>query len=271
MLMINFLKNRRSIREYKNKKIGEDTKKQVIKVIDELQEEYGNKHFEFILFEDGDRIFKLLDGLAGYSGVMIESPHYIGIRLNNMNTDSIINSSFYGEKLMTKLGDLNLGSCWVRVKDVDESVKSNAFGEENKDMDYIIAFGYPKAKNPLIQEPYSSRLSIQEIVFNQKLGQLIDIEELEKRGLDDLFYYVRFAPSNYNKQPWRFILKEDKVVLLLEVEEENKEIFIDGGIIMYYFAELAKTIGINKKWKLLDSSYIEHEGKKYLPIGEYQL
>ncbi len=271
MLMSNFLKSRSSTREYKNKKINSETRSTILKLFEELEEEAGNRYFNFILFEEGDRVYRLLKGLAGYSGVMIESPHYIGIRLKEVNDESIINASYYTEKLMTKLSQLNLGSCWVNVKYVDKGIKSEAFGEENKNIGYIVAFGYPKAKNPFLQEPFSSRLDIQDIVFDGEIGKKISMEDLEKRGLDDLFYYIRFAPSNYNKQPWRFILKNDRVVLLLEVSEEGKTDLMDAGIIMYYFVEMAKTIGINKQWNITESATITHNGKSYRQIGEFLL
>lgn len=269
--MSNFLKGRKSTREYKNKKISEGTRNAILRIFEELEEEAGNKHFRFILFEEGDTVYKLLKGLGGYSGVMIESPHYIGIRLKEINAESIINASYYTEKLMTKLSQLNLGSCWVNVKNVDREIKSEVFGDENKNIGYIIAFGYPKATNPFVGEPFSSRLNIQDIVFNEELKNPINMEELERRGLDDLFYYIRFAPSSYNRQPWRFILKNHKVVLMLETSGEGKTDLMDAGIIMYYFVELAKTIGINGQWKIIDHSYINDNGNTYRYIGEFQL
>lgn len=271
MLMSNFLKGRKSTREYKNKKISRETKNTILGIFKELEEEAGDKYFNFILFEDGDRVYNLLKGLAGYSGVMIESPHYVGIRLKEVNAESIIKASYYAEKLMTKLSQLNLGSCWINVKYVDRGVKSEAFGDENKNIGYIVAIGYPKATNPFVEEPFSSRLNIQDIVFDEEIGNPIDMEELERRGLDDLFYYVRFAPSNYNKQPWRFILKNDRVILLLETSEEGKTDLMDAGIIMYYFSELAKTIGISTQWKALEESYVSYNGNNYRYIGELQL
>ncbi|NLY66595.1 MAG: nitroreductase [Tissierellia bacterium] len=271
MLMSNFLKSRSSIREYKNKKIDGETRASILKIFEDLEEEAGGKYFNFILFEEGERVYGLLKGLAGYSGVMIESPHYIGVRLKEVNDESIINASYYAEKLMTKLSQLNLGSCWVNVKDVDKGIRAQAFGEENKNIGYIIAFGYPKAKNPFLHEPFSSRVNIQDIVFDEEIGRPISMEKLENRGLDDLFYYIRFAPSNYNKQPWRFILKNDRVILLLESSEDGKTDLMDAGIIMYYFVEMAKTIGINRQWNITESVTINHDGKSYRQIGEFLL
>lgn len=270
MLMSNFLKNRRSIREFKDRKLNDKVIDKILETFKELEEESIGKNFNFILFRDGEKVYNLLKGVAGYSGVMINSPHYIGVRLKKVNDFSIMEASYFAEKLMGKLNELNLGSCWVSVKDADKGIKSAALGEENKNIGYLIAFGYAKPKNPFLDEPTSPRYSIEEIVFKNELGNRVSLEEIESRGLDDLFYYIRFAPSNYNKQPWRFILKNDKVILLLEMDEGKTDL-MDAGIIMYYFEEMAKTIGLNNKWKLLDKEIIGHEGKQYRLIGEYSL
>lgn len=271
MLMGNFLKDRKSVREFKKKRIDKKTMDSVVSIFYKLEEEADNKYFNFILLEDGVRVNNLLKGTAGYSGVMIESPHYIGIRLKEVSDVSIITASYFTEKLMTELTRLNLGSCWVNVKSVDKGIKSHAFGKENKNIGYIVAFGYPKARNPFVQEPTSSRHSVQDIVYYEELGKEVAMEELENRGLDDLFYYVRFAPSNYNIQPWRFVLKKDRVVVYLEYSDEGKTDLMDAGIIMYYFEELAKTIGISKKWNIIETPEIEYGGSKYRPVGEFEL
>lgn len=270
LLMSNFLKDRKSVRDYKKKKLDNKALGDIKVLFEKIQGETNNKYFDFILFEDGEKVYNNLKGIGGYSGTMIESPHYIGIRLKEVNEDSIIFASYYTEKLMGNLSNLNLGSCWIEIKNVDKDIRGNTLGEENKNIAYLVAFGYPKAKNPFANESSSSRLGLEEIVFKDELGKSIDIIELENRGLDDLFYYVRFAPSSLNSQPWRFILEKDKVILLLSYKDGEINL-MDAGIIMYYLEELAKTIGINNKWELIKDKDIVYEDNKYKFIGEFKL
>ena len=138
-------------------------------------------------------------------------------------------------------------------------------------MDYLLAIGHPVAKNPFIDEPFSSRVGIEDIVFKDEIGKVVSVDELESRGLDDLFYYVRFAPSSYNKQPWRFVLKDHKVILLMAYSNDEELNLADAGIIMYYFESLAKAIGINSKWELIDENNIKDEECKYKYIGEFAI
>ncbi len=46
-------------------------------LFEEIQRETNNKYFDFILFEEGEKIYDDLKGIGGYAGVMIESPPII--------------------------------------------------------------------------------------------------------------------------------------------------------------------------------------------------
>ena len=269
--MSNFLKDRKSVRDFKNKKIGHKAFEDIKAYCNELENEEDRNNFEFMFFEEGDSIFEFLKGLGGYAGVMIKSPHYIGLNIRDDKEESIIYGGYYMEKLITKLTNLGLGSCWVSIRDVDLKTKKELFHMEDGNIDYLLAIGYPIAKNPFVVKPFSSRLGIENILFEDKIGNSIKIDELEGRGLDDLFYYIRFAPSSYNNQPWRFILKDHKLILLLAYLPEEELNLIDAGIIMYYFESLVKSIGINNKWKLMDKPDSQDEKYIYRYIGEFDI
>lgn len=97
------------------------------------------------------------------------------------------------------------------------------------------------------------------------------MEELENRGLGDIFYYVRFAPSSLNKQPWRFILDGDKLFLLLKYEKDEKPSLVDAGIIMYYYVKLAETIGLHSRWILIPDKVEELGSENYKYVAEISL
>lgn len=269
--MNNFLKNRKSVRDFKDKKLDKKTIQKVKEYCQQLENEKSKGDFRFVLYEDGQKVFDALEGVGGYSGVMIESPHYIGLNFKDNKKESIIYGAYYMEKLITELTNLNIGSCWISLKDVDEKSKKELLGIKEGNIKYLLSIGYPIAKNPFVAEPTSSRLSIEDIVFKDEIGKVANIDELESRGLDDLFYYIRFAPSSYNKQPWRFVLKDHKVILLMAYSNDEEINLVDAGIIMYYFENLAKAIGINSKWKLIEVPDYKNEMCKYKYIGEFRI
>lgn len=268
MNMMNFLKNRKSTREFKNKPLAENDHKKVEDIIAEINFEAQQYLIKMKLYEYGENIYQNLKGIAGYSGVMIESPHYISLENEPTNPKSMIYSGYYMEKLITELNNLGIGTCWISLSNVSSELKEKVFGEGSRRLNYLLAIGYPKPKSPFAQEPFSERIGVEEMVYIDNFEKNVSIDELESRGLGDLFFYVRFAPSTLNKQPWRFILHEDYIELLL-VDDGNIS-YIDAGIIMYYFEELAKIQGINNKWELV-LEQIEHKDQKYIIVGKYKI
>ena len=268
--MTNFLKNRRSVRDFRIKSLGPDVLDRINKSLRELENENKKGGFKFRLYENGENIHNALEGIAGYSGVMIEAPHYIAIELLNKEDETVIYSGYYMERLITELNEMGLDSCWISVFDVDMEKRKEVFGEATNEINFILAFGVPKRKNPFVPIPFSERKSVEEIVYDNELGKPMDVELLETRGLGDIFFYSRFAPSIRNQQPWRFIVTSDKVHLLIEYEDGKNPPLIDAGVIMYYFEALAYMQGVKHKWALLDG--FVHEGNtNYKYIAEYQL
>lgn len=263
--MTNFLQKRKSVRDFKNKKIPADVLakiKENMKVIDNL-----DAMAKFYLFENGSIIYKGLDGKAGYNGVMIEAPHYIGLEFNKDSEINILKSGYLLEKLNTEIVNLDLDTCWITVFAVDDNTKKSLFGENGANIDYLIAIGYGKKKKLFDLAVTQERLSVEEIVSKGSLSEPITAEFLENRGLFDLFSSIRYAPSHKNFQPWRFMIKDESVyAYMVKKDGEDKASLIDMGIILFYFEEMAKTIGINHKWNI----ELEDKGE-YLQVGNFKL
>ncbi len=273
MLMNNFLRDRRSFREFRNKKAKDEILNKVIDSINEVLQEAKNEsvNIGLTLHKDGDKIFEQLENIGGYSGVMIKSPHYIGLEINDSEECTEIYAAYYTEKLITKINAIGLEACWITLTHVDSDKKLDALGSKGKNTEYLLSIGYPPRKNPFTKEVTpSDRLGVEEVVFQDEVEKLIDMNVLDERSIDDLFYYVRFAPSSRNSQPWRFLLKNNKVILLMSYCDESDLNLIDAGVMMYYFEEMAKSIGINHNWKLITGEETG-KNKKYKYIAEYEI
>lgn len=259
MLNSKILQNRKSIREYKSKSINKKEFTTIINYANEIEEKYSNGTFNFLVFENGKGIFNKLDGIAGYNGVMIKSPHYLGIQINKNDKESLIKTAFYTEQLITKAYELEIGTCWISMSAVSEEIRKSLIENKNSDIQYLISLGYPKEKVPFVPSPSSSRLSIEDIVYKDEIGKEIDIKYLENRNLDELFYNIKNAPSYRNSQPWRFIIKDNKV--LIAVKDDSKiNNLIDAGIIMYYFEKLSHEIGYRSSWEItLEKPLVDKE------------
>jgi nitroreductase len=269
MNMMNFLKTRKSTREFKKKNLSESDLSKVELLVAAVNDAMTGMNMKVKLYEYGQHIFDSLKGLGGYAGVMIDSPHYIAFDFSSKDEMTLLYSGYNMEKLVTGLNNLGLGTCWVSLSGVERERKKAIFGDASSDYEAILAFGYPKPKNPFAHEPFSERFGVEEIVFMEKVGNPISMDELESRGLGDLLFYIRFAPSRLNKQPWRFTVHDSHIELYV-VEEGGDNNLMDAGIAMYYFEELAKIQGSGSKW-LIDLKSVLIDGASYRHIGRFEL
>lgn len=258
MIMTNFLQKRKSVRDFKKKAVSRDIIENIKKDIEEAREKTSKVDFKF--YENGSIIFNGLKGKAGYNGVMIEAPSYVALVQKDGSKESFLNTGYYMERLNTKIVNENLDSCWITVDDVDDETKKNLFGEDGEKVNFIIAFGYGVGKKLFIPEATSDRYSVNEIVFKDTLDNPVEDEDLEELGLFDIMSSVRYAPSHMNLQPWRFVLRNNEVFLYIKKSDHLDRSLVDCGVVMFYFEEMAKTIGRYGKWTVLlndDGDYIE--------------
>lgn len=304
MLMANFLRNRKSSREFRNKNLRENTLKDIKSSMESVLAEASDVNLGFVLYEDGDRIARELDGIGGYAGVMVKSPHYIAIEFKDREDKTEIYGAYYTEKLLSLINDMGVDGCWLTMSHVDVEKRKEVFGENGDKIDYVLAIGYPPLRNPfeLLSEKITgneggdtylsamgkpevkkeaarfastsgSRLGIEKIVFKDRIENPATVEELDHMGLYELFYYVRFAPSNRNLQPWRFLVEDGKVKLLMAYLDELGYSLVDAGVVMYYFESMIKSghyMGSKSTWKLIDGE-VEGSGAKYRYIAEFNI
>ncbi|HHX68419.1 MAG: nitroreductase family protein [Miniphocaeibacter sp.] len=258
MRLNEFMEQRKSSREYKNKKLSKKEISLVEEILDDVNKEAKKYGVEYRLF-NGKDIFDGLKGEGGYSGVMIEAPAYITLGMSDLNDKAYIYGSYYLEDIIGKLSNLGFGTCWVSLFSVDNKIKENVF-KLNETIDFILAFGKPITQSILTDEPYSNRLSMEEFVYFNDFNTPATVEKLEGYGLDEIFYYLRNAPSAFNKQPWRFLIKDGKIDLFIDDFQGNVNL-TDAGIVMYYYEELAALAGINASWDLEVEPCIETDKK----------
>lgn len=262
MVMTNFLQSRKSVRDFKDTTVHAGDITDVRGAIAKLHEE--DPRLKYDILSNGKLVFDNLQGKAGYSGVMIEAPHYVSVAVENVEPQTLLSLGYGLEKLNTKLIDTGLDTCWITLDEVDAETKKTIFGEGGENVIYLIAFGYAQGKKLFTPETTSGRKEVSEIVFDSKLGNKIDAEELENRGLFEVFSSVRYAPSHKNFQPWRFVINNSNIDLYMLRSDEDSRSLVDMGVVMFYFEEMAKTIGVAGKWNVNLK-----EAEDYLFIGSF--
>ncbi len=289
-----FASNTQSTREYEEGPLNKVVLGDVMAYLTEINAGIGNeKGFSLILLENGEEVFNSLKGVGGYHGVMIKSPHYVGLTVSKEDPEAEFLGAYYLQSVVRKLYELMLGSCWINLRNIPLEINSKLQAGQSGKMIYLLAFGQAdekavkhKAAHVIVtstaasfkQDPYgtkmneaepfdTSRHSLGEIVFLYDWGRQATYEELESRGMAEVFYYVRNAPSYKNIQPCRFILKDGEAELAV-INNENQENDIDAGIMMYMFEGLAGAMGIPCKWHFTG---IEPGNKDYRTIAKIEL
>ncbi|MDO5026363.1 MAG: nitroreductase family protein [Tissierellia bacterium] len=247
MLTQQFLKSRTSTREFKENELSEVALEKLNKFLKE-EAITDNSKVRFYIATNGNEVYKGLQGLAGYRGVMIKAPAYVGLNILEDDPRLIIEGSYALEQLITYANELGLGTCWVTLNDVEERVKYPLFDCVAGSLPVMLAIGYPLDDNKR-EHKYSDRLANSDLVFIDSLGNEASDEELEQRGLSELFDYAKYAPSSYNAQPWRFLIEDDVLSLYIK-DFKADENLMDAGIIMYYIDELGKNFSLNTTWDI---------------------
>ncbi|WP_099203040.1 nitroreductase family protein [Miniphocaeibacter massiliensis] len=258
MKLSEFMENRKSAREYRLKNLSNKDLKKVNEILKEVNEKANRYNINYQLFE-GENIYKPLRGEGGYSGVMIEAPGYISLSMKEPNDESYIYGAYYLEDIIGKLSEIGYGTCWVSLFSVSDELKKDVFGTKDK-IDFILAFGIPVNYILKGDSQYSNRLGLEDFIYINDLDTPVDVETLQNYGLDEIFYYLRNAPSAFNKQPWRFLIKDGKIDLFIKDYQGNVNL-TDSGIVMYYYEKLAEIDGINASWDLNVDPCVETDMK----------
>ncbi len=259
------IEQRKSIRDFKEVNLENKDIEALMDFAESVDSIEGNISTTFYFVRDGHNAFKSMVGYAGYYGMPIDAPHYL-LLLAEKEGNYKLNAGYMMEQVLVKAMDMEIGTCWIDIqeekyKELKRALKVDGEGE----ILAIVALGYPKTNIFGIEVPPTGRKSIEEFVYGKTWGKLMDLDQLSQRGLDEVFYYARYAPSWGNIQPWKFIIADCRLILTMYLESEGKELEdhdLECGIMMLYIEKMMHKQGIQGKWDL---------NTKYLDRDEYEI
>ena len=269
MAMMSYLKNRKSIRDFQDKSLTGDEISNIKNAFNEIKEKFDWGDFNLEVYEDGEEIYRELENKAGYAGVMIKSPGYIHRNLKNQDKLTYVHGAFVLGELITRLVDFGLGNCVITLGDNLVESKKKLFGEMEDGLDYLIAIGHSTPSPALKKDgTYSSRKPVEEIAFLDADFRQPANEKLRDLNMLELFSAIRYAPSYRNKQPWRFVITNSEVHVYVQNDEDLRSSLTDVGIIMYYFQEMAKTMGIKGNWEIVSELVPD---RQFIELGRFNI
>ncbi len=285
------MEKRKSVRDFDKKSLSSKDRELYLDILENVPKLYEGAEVSYKFFDDKKEFYELFDGIAGYNGVLIEAPQYLVIYSED-SEKGYMAGGYAAERIVLKLAENEIGTCWISTNNNEKLINEKIGLEAGQSVVSILALGYAKnnikisgifSKNrkggyrhvdaKVNKGEESSRLSATEIVYMDKWGENISFEELEKYGMAESMYYMRLAPSSLNRQPWRFVIVKDGVVLFIREDEydDNKLSFTEAGIAMLYFETAMSADGISGKWDLNYDGDRLSAPENYLLVGKYKL
>ena len=260
------IENRRSVREFTDKKIP-------VARLGDIRKYYRNHakrllpelRTDLVILDSKAR--EALEGAAGYNRFLVGAPHYM-VLLSDRHELATVNAGYLMEDLILKLTELDLQSCWVTFTD-SQRIKKSVGIVSPLDILAIVAIGYgakttkrlrvniESMSNVDIQakrQYFEPKRSISDMVFLNTWGNTGKVNE-HIGFFDDMlwesFRAASLAPSYLNRQAYGFVLHDGCVTLVRRSDEYTTE--ADGalslGIVLLHFSAVAEGWAGKLNWR----------------------
>lgn len=202
------------------------------------------------LVSGAERTQRIISHVIGSYGLVLTPPHLLVGVMPAESEPARLGLGYALEQAVLEATRLGLGTCWI-TGTYDAQSAGDAVGlAQGEVAAAVIALGYPGERGwRRIHTSTVRRLArghkrkpLKEIVFADRWG-----EPWSPDGADPTLVSVlecaRLAPSAVNRQPWRFIVHPDGLVLALVQPKP-----IDAGIVMAHVALAAEALGRKGQW-----------------------
>lgn len=204
MEILEIIKSRHSVRQYRNQTIEESKREELNTCIKEENEE---SHLSIQVFYDEPKCF---DSFMAHYGKFTNVGNYIAIVGNKSDQEK---AGYYGEKIVLKCQEMGLNTCWVAMT----HGKSQAKIKKGQKLLILISLGYGDTQGVAHRSK-----SIKE------LSHADEETEWFTKGMEA----VCLAPTAMNQQKFLFELKNGVVTAKSLGGFYSK---IDLGIAKYHF------------------------------------
>jgi len=208
---LSIMKQRHSVRQYKDDPIPEEIRKSLTEEVEKQNKESG-LHMQ-IFFDEPKCFDSLMSHYGKFSGVK----NYLAI-VGKKGSDLEEKAGYYGEKIVLLAQSQGINSCWVGLT----HGKSKAVIEKGEKLVIIIALGYGKTQGAAHKSKPMEKLS----------SVKGDMPDWFKTGMEG----AMLAPTAVNQQ--KFLISYDSSKLTAKVNGTGFFSKVDLGIVKCDF-ELA--------------------------------
>ena len=207
------MENRHSVRRYTDRKIDENIKKELLKVIEECNNDSG---LNIQLCTEEPKAF---DSFMAHYGKFNNVKNYIAI-VGKKSDDFQEKCGYYGEKVVLKAAELGLNTCWVALTFSKGNTVCKI--EKGEKLCCVIALGYGETQGVAHKSKSIEELS--------KVDGAMP--EWFKKGMEA----ACLAPTAMNQQKFLITLEGNEVKAKALTAFYSK---LDLGIVKYHFELVA--------------------------------
>ena len=206
-MYVEAIKSRTSVRTYSDKQVEEEVLGKVEEILKDTQNPFGAK-VRFGLLEAGKEKARL-----GTYGFIKGQKYYISGCLEKGEKD-LEGYGYAFEKLILKLTDLGLGTCWLGGTFNRGGFKRSVSLSETEILPAVTPIGYPSERRSLVERTVAigagarTRKSFEALFFDGDFTLPLKTDDYKLKTCLEM---VRIGPSASNKQPWRAV-KQNRAV-----------------------------------------------------------
>jgi nitroreductase len=204
------------------------------------------------LVREKARAQHILTSIVGSYGLIQNAPHLLVGILSEESDLGRIDLGYTLEQVVLKATDVGLGTCWS-TGTYDPKRAGDTLGLGGTEIAAAVcALGYfaQKGWRQFHSRAFHQitgghrRKPLEKIVFSRHWGEPWSPETSDPT-LVSVLEHARLAPSAVNRQPWRFIVRPDDVVLALV-----RPAPIDAGIVMSHIALASAALEREGQWEV---------------------
>ncbi|RPJ17277.1 MAG: hypothetical protein EHM30_04045 [Desulfobacteraceae bacterium] len=248
---------------------------EAVRIAGEQAEALTETKMQFHLLTDA-QMGKEIKGIIGDYGKTIHAPHYI-VLASREREGYLTDAGFRFEQMVLDATARGLGTCWVGLMFKESSLRTALWLDGSWRIIVLSPIGRPREKsltNRMLRTLAGSkgRKPIDQLFFWQRHGEMLPASVASDQSLMQVLESTRWAPSWMNRQPWRFMLLKQEILVykIKQQDREGKDYHrLDCGIAMCHLHLTAKDLGIKGRWELGSFEIPGVSGAE--PIGKYVL
>ena len=238
--LYNAIETRQSRRKYKSKPIDQSQIETLRETVNSIEEEVPSA--KIIIKPEGfERIIK---NIFGFYGLISGAWSYAVILADQSDKNYQVQAGYAGELLVLKATSMDIDTCWIGGFYNTEKIEKELEMNSNYEIMSVISLGEAKDKKTISEKLMkkvtgsTKRKNLSELCYP-------DFDEDWPGWIKAAINAARQAPSAVNRQPWRFKVEENKILLYSSTEKDTGGVspYLDCGIALLHLELGARNAG----------------------------